>query len=299
MKLPLEDAAKELLPKAYDDIAHPPAEQLGKALGTLSGIINMLLAPIERAQLKSQEKTRRIVEELVKSYEEIPEEQRVEAPINLIEKTFNALRFVEDETIQLMYVKLLTSSMNTTRRHNSHIAFVDILNQMNYYDAILLKETYTKKPIAMKIPVSHILTGWNPETQVSTSQGRMDIEEYSLIRYLELPENNPLETEPSSAGALAISNLLRLGIIELLKTDDEFIKRILDNILYKEGDITDDYEKSMRFGLSDLNNMDYVKKQSKEKGEYPSELLDKMNVYYYVKLTHLGHNLAYVCLPDE
>ena len=136
-------AASKAIEKGIEVVAEPllkpPAEAAGHALTTLINVFNMVLAPLERAQIRSQDKTDRLRAELAKGYEEIPEENRVEPPLEIVGPTLESLKYVEDEKLQNMFVELLISSMDSEKQEATHRAFVKIIDRLSPFDAKILE----------------------------------------------------------------------------------------------------------------------------------------------------------------
>jgi len=125
----------QVVPDVYKDAVQPAAQAGGHALGTLMNAFNMLLAPLERAQLRSEAKTERLRQELARGFEEIPEERRVEPPLEIVGPALESLKYVEDETLQDMFVQLLIASMDSERQSMAHRAFVKILEELSPSEA--------------------------------------------------------------------------------------------------------------------------------------------------------------------
>ena len=70
------DAAKTLANPIYEDAVQPAMKASGKAVGTIVNCLNMLLAPLERAQLASAAKTEAFRKSLEEKYEQIPVDRR-------------------------------------------------------------------------------------------------------------------------------------------------------------------------------------------------------------------------------
>jgi len=130
----------QVVPDVYKDAVQPAAQAGGKALGTLMNAFNMLLAPLERAQLRSEAKTERLRQELAKGFEEIPEERRVEPPLEIVGPALESLKYVTDEKLQNTFVQLLLASMDSNKQSRVHRAFVKIIEEINPIEAKMLKE---------------------------------------------------------------------------------------------------------------------------------------------------------------
>ena len=142
-KLPGEELIKVGIEKVgeplYKDAVQPAAQAGGHALGTLMNVFNLLFAPLERANMRSQAKTERLRRELEKGYEEIPEKQRVEPPLEVVGPALESMKYVEDEKLQKMFIELLLASMDSERQGRSHRAFVKILEEINSLEAKMVR----------------------------------------------------------------------------------------------------------------------------------------------------------------
>lgn len=134
----------QVVPDVYRDAVQPTAQASGHALGILMNVFNLLLAPLERAQIRSESKTERLRRELAKGFEEIPIERQQEPPLEIIGPALETLKYVEDEVLQNMFVKLLLSSMNSETQSSTHQAFVKIISELSSFDAAMLKRIYAE-----------------------------------------------------------------------------------------------------------------------------------------------------------
>jgi uncharacterized protein YciU (UPF0263 family) len=188
------------VPDVYKDAVQPAAQAGGHALGTLMNAFNMLLAPLERAQLRSEAKTERLRQELAKGFEEIPEERRVEPPLEVIGPALESLKYVEDETLQDMFAQLLIAAMDSERQHRAHRAFVKIIAELSPNDAQILKQIYDNK---LRIAIKDTI---------------YKIDEYSPLAtdsYIPISLKNDYDYDEDSLISSCIDNLLRLKIIDI------------------------------------------------------------------------------------
>ena len=135
---PISDTTKELIKPIYDDVAHPSASAVGKALGTVTNCLNMLLAPLERAQLTSAAKTEAFRKSLEIKYQVIPEDRRQEPPLKIVYQIADKLKYnLDNDELRDLFENLLISSM--TKGITIHPIFVDVIDKMMPEDARLFK----------------------------------------------------------------------------------------------------------------------------------------------------------------
>jgi hypothetical protein len=136
---PIVDATKEIVKPAYEDVIQPTAKATGKALGTVMNCFNMLLAPLERAQLSSVAKTEAFRKSLEKKYETIPEDSRQEPALKTVYQIADKLKYnLESDELREMFENLLSASMD--KRKIVHPIFIDIVDKMTSEDAVLFNE---------------------------------------------------------------------------------------------------------------------------------------------------------------
>ena len=136
---PVAEAAREIAKPVYDDLAHPAASAVGKALGMVANVLNMLLAPLERWQLASAAKTEEFQRSLAKKYEQIPEDKRKEPDLKIVYQIADKLKYsLDDDELREMFENLLIASM--TKGKTVHPLFVDVVDKMTPEDARLFSK---------------------------------------------------------------------------------------------------------------------------------------------------------------
>jgi len=217
----ITEGIKAVGKEVYADV-RPPVEAAGHALGTLMNVFNLLLAPLERAQIRSQDKTDRLRQKLAEGFEEIPPERRVEPPLEIIGPALETLKYVEDETLQDMFANLLIAAMDRETQGQTHKAFVKIIEELSSYDAWLLKKIYEDE--------SHIAIKHDEILFQEPYKDLSSFIPFSVIRATcELEENVIGDAERS------MDNLVRLRLIELMRVNDMYIKlAVLDEKAQKK-----------------------------------------------------------------
>ena len=130
--------AQDIAKPVYEDAVQPAARVTGKALSTVLNCFNMLLAPLERAQLSSAAKTEAFRKSLEIKYELIPPEERKEPELKVVYQIADKLKYnLDSDELREMFENLLISSM--TRGRAVHPLFADIVDKMTVEDAVLFE----------------------------------------------------------------------------------------------------------------------------------------------------------------
>lgn len=126
-------AAKEVLPQTT-------AEADG-ALSTLVGWFNnVVLYPVKKANITYRYKLECFQDDLREKATHIPEECMHSPNLMIAGPTLEALKYTfDEEMLRKMYVNLLASSMDSRKDDYVHPSYVEIIRQMNPFDATLFK----------------------------------------------------------------------------------------------------------------------------------------------------------------
>lgn len=69
-------------------------------------------------------------------YNNIPEQNRVECPINILGPTLEGLKYnIDEEYMQELFANLLSTSMDKAKLSSVHPKYVKIISEMNEIDA--------------------------------------------------------------------------------------------------------------------------------------------------------------------
>lgn len=125
--------AKEVLPQT--------TTQTDGALATLVGWFNnVVLYPVKKANITYRYKLECFEDDLYRQAAQIPEYCQHEPNLMIAGPTLEALKYTYDEEkLREMYIKLLTSSMDSRKDAVVHPSYVQIIQQMNSFDAVLFK----------------------------------------------------------------------------------------------------------------------------------------------------------------
>ena len=125
--------AKEVLPQT--------TTQTDGALATLVGWFNnVVLYPVKKANITYRYKLECFEDDLYRQAAQIPEHCKHEPNLMIAGPTLEALKYTYDEEeLREMYIKLLTSSMDSRKDTVVHPSYVQVIQQMNSFDAVLFK----------------------------------------------------------------------------------------------------------------------------------------------------------------
>ena len=128
-----------ILLEIYGDLAKPGIQQVGKALGTVLGLGNTILLPIQLAN----EKSRLVLESNLEKYrvklENTPKEQICPVAPEIGVPIAEKLSYVTNEMIGEMYLELLTRASVSHSASVAHPGFVNIIQNLSPDEAVLLQ----------------------------------------------------------------------------------------------------------------------------------------------------------------
>ncbi len=135
-----KEIAKEIVKQGYSDIS-PAVKETAGTVATVVGFFNdVALYPLQKARINFQYKLKDFEREVGERYNNIPEGNRIDPPISILGPTIEGLKYTIDEKeLRDMFVKLLSSSMDSNTVSKTHPAFVEIIKQLNKLDAEILR----------------------------------------------------------------------------------------------------------------------------------------------------------------
>jgi len=209
----IEVVGKDLCDGVVLPIVQPAAQASGHALGTLMNVFNLLLAPLERAQIRSQDKTDRLRRKLAEGADDIPPEQLVEVPLEVSGTVLEIMKYVTNESLEDMFVQLLLSAMNSDTQAAVHPSFAMIINELSPYDAWMLKQFYeTKNEIAIRNPIINMK---------KDGSGTYLVISHIPFYSLSLADHDKIKIGRS------IDNLIRLKLINLVRVRKVYLKKFV------------------------------------------------------------------------
>ena len=127
--------------KTAKDVLPQTTEETDGAISTLVGWFNnVVLYPVKKANITYRYKLECFRDDLYNRVVQIPEEYVHEPDIAIAGPTLEALKYTYDEQeLREMYVKLLSASVDSRKDSVVHPSYVEIIKQMNAYDAKLFK----------------------------------------------------------------------------------------------------------------------------------------------------------------
>lgn len=138
--MPLPEGLDKLLPtkvieKAYDDVASPPAKELGKAALDVVKTARLLLAPFQLAAA-FQDRFERVVERI---RTRVPEERQKPPPAEVIGPALRQMQYLdEDNPLWLMFEELLTRAVDSEEISRVHPSFAHVISQLSRDEALIL-----------------------------------------------------------------------------------------------------------------------------------------------------------------
>lgn len=123
----------------YQDAVQPAAQEIGKALGTITKTVNVALAPVS-ALVWGYDKIKDFVDNKVtEKLENIKDEDIVTPPPNVAGPALESLKYTGSiDELRELYANLLASSMDKNTTASAHPCFVEIIKQLSADEAKLL-----------------------------------------------------------------------------------------------------------------------------------------------------------------
>lgn len=203
-KKSMMEAGVEIGKKVYEDGLQPAVKQAGGILSTFTGFFNnVVLFPLKKLNIVFEQKALAFEREVQAKYNNIPEENRVEPPINIIGPALESLKYnIDQDNIREMFVNLLTNSMDNRVSKFVHPKYVKIIEDMSNNDAILFKHLFENIAKNIIICCPRVILEKDKKHYVSTG----------LPQYLTNVELDSLNEQDVS---FALNSLHSLGLIEL------------------------------------------------------------------------------------
>lgn len=264
------EASKELAKETYNDIVHPTAKAVGGFFGTLAGFFsNVVIYPLKKLNIEYEQKAIAFEREMQEKYNNIPEQKRCEPRLSVVGPAMEALKYnLLEEKLREMFNNLLVSSMDTRKNDCISPAFIRIIEQMSENDAVWFKELVTSAEVAMgDFYVAHLVI------REIDSHGK-------LLGHLPQYCSPHIDNIGIYEAALTISNLMRLGLVELEKIPSN--QEIIDDILTEFSKL-DNFKKHLKYVQADH-------------GEF--KLYYDVETLYRLNITDVGRSFAIVCIEE-
>lgn len=260
------ETTKEIAKEVYTDGMKPAVKQVGGVFSTMAGFFNnVVLYPLKKLNIRFEQKAKAFEKEMQEKYNTIPEENRIEPPINVIGPALEVLKYsIDEEHIRNMFSNLLVNSMDNRLTEIVHPKYVKIIEQMNNKDAILLKILWTNTDREYLIC----------QPQIVFKNKTMKISNCLIPNYI-TNINTPDLTDNEIS--FALENLQNLGLIELsfieFFKEEEYIELIKTNSVCQE-------------------ELQKIKKARPDL----TDLTCYHSLYGVIKLTEISKNFCDICL---
>lgn len=202
----------------YEDAVQPVAKEIGKALKTLGGAINVALLPLEtmvygyniiKVELENRLETR---------LKRVLPENIIAPPLQVVGPLLEKYKYVHNNReLSQMFVSLLANAMDKDRVQNAHPSFVNIISELSPDEAKLV-DTIHKEELLPKLDVRLKMKGENKEGYMTVITNFTLLGEKAELQYPELT--------PSY-----LSNLERLMIIQC--SSGSFQEHYIEKEIYR------------------------------------------------------------------
>jgi len=129
----------QLLPKAYDDLLKPSAQELGKGLNTIARSLNIVLSPLA-GLVWGFDRLKLFLEEDVSQRLAVRKTKSITTPApSVAVPALMALTYLGSESeLRDLFANLLVSATDTATAGKVHPAFVEIIKQLSKDEAKIL-----------------------------------------------------------------------------------------------------------------------------------------------------------------
>lgn len=195
----------------------PATTELGRTLGTITGLANSLLFPLELANWKIKTLRKRLIPEVQRRVAAIPEERRGAPDIAISGPIIESAAYgVHHDELRDLYAALLAHSMDKDTASSVHPAFVEIVRQMTPDEARII--SYFSRNPEDSYPAINMKT--------SILNGKLIARLFSHIGGFSGCEHK--EKTPNY-----LDNLIRLGLLEITSASDHIHHKELEDELRK------------------------------------------------------------------
>ena len=189
--------AVEVFPKLYDDVLQPGMQETGKIIARIPQAINAALVGVDcwvEEKKYRLDETKKLLE---KKLENVDPEKIVPPQPYVAIPALQAISYCMDSSeLKNMFANLLSNSMNSDTKNSVHPSYVEIIKQLSPLDCSHLEVFSNSK----RLPIAQYIIE-KKQLYLST------IREHIFL-------SNP-NYQDINANAVSISNLVRLGLIEV------------------------------------------------------------------------------------
>lgn len=126
------------------NMVEPASKNIGGTLGTFTGFFfNVVLYPLKCLNSRFEQKAIAFERKMQEKYNNIPEQNRVDAPVNILGPVLENLKYnIDEEYMQELYANLLQDSMDKTKQSGVHPKYVTAISSMDEMDAKIFAYLY-------------------------------------------------------------------------------------------------------------------------------------------------------------
>ena len=196
------NAIADVVKPIYDDLAHPAAQETGKAIARIPRFLNALCVNFDIWILRREHNEKMVTLELNTQLQNVPQEKIVEPDPYIAVPALQAIAISYDSSeLRSMYAHLLSKSMHIDYKNDVHPSFVEIIKQLSPIDCMVFKEV-------MSIDENPILTAILYKDDKVGPLGKYEIIHTNL---------NVLSSCTYEQSKVALDNLNRLNLLEIRK----------------------------------------------------------------------------------
>jgi hypothetical protein len=131
-------AAGDLLPEIYRDVAKPAASEVGHTLG---GVVRLALSPLNALVWGYKRIETWLETKIEEKLAGVPKERIVSPPLMIAGPVVQALPFAaHDDELREMFANLLATAMDSATQRRAHPSFVDVIRQITSDEAKVLRK---------------------------------------------------------------------------------------------------------------------------------------------------------------
>lgn len=133
--------SKELVNKAYDDLVHPAACEVGKIIGRVPRAINAALSPIDMWIEKRENNVKAIKKLLEEELQNVDPNKIVPPEPYVAVPAIQAISYsMDSDELRQMYATLLSKAIYSDTKDSVHPAYTEIIKNLSPLDCRVLEE---------------------------------------------------------------------------------------------------------------------------------------------------------------
>lgn len=143
----LVKASSNILSQFYQDLAQPSVKALGQALATVFELCPNSLLSLKLWTEKRKLNFAKRLNEYKEKLEKISEEKRVQVDLQIGEPVVEKLTYTTNNEISDLFTTLLANASNKDIAETIHPAFIHIVSELSFDEALIIRYLYEQKKI--------------------------------------------------------------------------------------------------------------------------------------------------------